>query len=293
MQQRTDLAIESAALSQNGHVAELPGVRRETEQRGDMRLTRIVIETEQGAKAVGRPLGTYITAELPPLSDDDEHMEQRALELGKELQSLLPAEGTVLVVGLGNESITPDALGPRSAGMVLATRHIGGEFARSTGLDDLRSAAVFIPGVLGQTGVESSEMVKGISSIVQPVAIIVIDALAARSVERLGCTIQLCDTGISPGSGVGNNRMALNRETLGVPVIGLGVPTVVDARTVAMDLTGQEDAGEKVTPRGAEMMVTPREIDLIIRRASRLTAMTINAALQPEYSPLSLIAEAV
>ena len=144
MQQRTDLAIESAALSQNGHVAELPGVRRETEQRGDMRLTRIVIETEQGAKAVGRPQGTYITAELPPLSDDDEHMEQRALELGKELQSLLPAEGTVLVVGLGNESITPDALGPRSAGMVLATRHIGGEFARSTGLDDLRSAAVLL-----------------------------------------------------------------------------------------------------------------------------------------------------
>ena len=198
----------------------------------------------------------------------------------------------MLVVGLGNQSVTPDALGPRAAGLVLATRHIRGEFARTTGLDKLRPAAVFVPGVLGQTGVESSEMVKGICDIVKPSAVIVIDALAARSVERLGCTVQICDTGIAPGSGVGNNRMALNRETLGTLVIGLGVPTVVDARTVAVELTGREDAGNAVSPRGAEMMVTPREIDLIIRRASQLVAMTINAALQPDYSPLSLMSAA-
>jgi spore protease len=135
-------------------------------------------------------------------------------------------------------------------------------------------------------------MVKGICDIVKPSAVIVIDALAARSVERLGCTVQICDTGIAPGSGVGNNRMALNRETLGTLVIGLGVPTVVDARTVAVELTGREDAGNAVSPRGAEMMVTPREIDLIIRRASQLVAMTINAALQPDYSPLSLMSAA-
>ncbi|MDD3692315.1 MAG: GPR endopeptidase [Oscillospiraceae bacterium] len=289
MQFRTDLAIEAVKAAPE---TKLPGIRQESQQIEDIKLTKIYIENEQGEKELGRPKGTYITAELPPLSDDEENMEQKATVLGAELRSLLPEQGTVLVVGLGNQSVTPDALGPRSAGMVLATRHIEGEFARSTGLDKLRSAAVFVPGVLGQTGVESSEMVRGICGIVKPAAVIVIDALAARSVERLGCTVQICDTGIAPGSGVGNNRIALNRETLGVPVIGLGVPTVVDARTVAMDLTGREESGEQVTPRGSEMMVTPREIDLIIRRASNLIAMMVNAALQPEYSPLSLISAA-
>lgn len=269
-----------------------PGVKQESRQIDDIKLTKIVIEDEQGEKALGRPKGSYITAELPPLSDDEHNTEEKANLLGDELRSLLPEQGTVLVVGLGNQSVTPDALGPRAAGLVLATRHIRGEFARTTGLDKLRPAAVFVPGVLGQTGVESSEMVKGICDIVKPSAVIVIDALAARSVERLGCTVQICDTGIAPGSGVGNNRMALNRETLGTLVIGLGVPTVVDARTVAVELTGREDAGNAVSPRGAEMMVTPREIDLIIRRASQLVAMTINAALQPDYSPLSLMSAA-
>ncbi|HPU59155.1 MAG TPA: GPR endopeptidase, partial [Candidatus Avimonas sp.] len=269
-----------------------PGVKQDTRQVGDVKLTTIVIEDEQGEKALGRPKGRYITAELPPLSDDEHNMEEKSIMLGDELKNLLPQQGTILVVGLGNQAVTPDALGPRAAGLVLATRHIEGEFARSTGMDDLRPTAVFVPGVLGQTGVESSDMVKGICSIVNPAAVIVIDALAARSVSRLGCTIQICDTGIAPGSGVGNNRTALNRETLGVPVIGLGVPTVVDARTVAVELTGREEAGDQVTPRGSEMMVTPREIDLIIRRASQLVAMTINAALQPEYSPLSLISAA-
>lgn len=288
MQFRTDLAIEAATQGDKA----IPGIKQESRQVEDIRLTRIVIENEQGEQALGRPRGTYITAELQPLSDDEENMEGKAKILGDELRSLLPESGVVLVTGLGNQSVTPDALGPRSAGMVLATRHIEGEFARSTGLDKLRPAAVFVPGVLGQTGVESSEMVKGICDIVKPASVIVIDALAARSVERLGCTVQICDTGIAPGSGVGNNRMALNKETLGVPVIGLGVPTVVDARTVAMELTGREEAGNQVTPRGAEMMVTPREIDLIIKRASQLVAMTINAALQPDYSPLSLVSAA-
>lgn len=288
MQFRTDLAIESAEQG----VETPPGVKQESRQIDDIKLTKIVIEDEQGEKALGRPKGSYITAELPPLSDDEHNTEEKANLLGDELRSLLPEQGTVLVVGLGNQSVTPDALGPRAAGLVLATRHIRGEFARTTGLDKLRPAAVFVPGVLGQTGVESSEMVKGICDIVKPSAVIVIDALAARSVERLGCTVQICDTGIAPGSGVGNNRMALNRETLGTLVIGLGVPTVVDARTVAVELTGREDAGNAVSPRGAEMMVTPREIDLIIRRASQLVAMTINTALQPDYSPLSLMSAA-
>lgn len=288
MQIRTDLAIEAAE-----RLAEAaPGVSREAEEADGMRLTRIVIRDEQGARALGRPRGTYLTAELPPLSDNDEEMEEKAKCLGGQLRRLLPAKGTVLVVGLGNRAITPDALGPQAAGMVMATRHIEGEFARSAGLDDLRPAAVLIPGVLGQTGVESVEIVRGVCGVVRPSAVIVIDALAARSVARLGCTVQLCDTGIAPGSGVGNHRAQLDRDTLGVPVIGMGVPTVVDARTIALELTGREEAAEEVTPRGAAMMVTSREIDLIIDRASRLVAMTINAALQPAYSPLSLITAA-
>lgn len=289
MQIRTDLAIEKLT-----DTTALPtGIRQETQQRAGLRLVRIVVENEQGAQAMGRPQGTYVTAELPALSDNDEDLEQRAQAIGEALRELLPAQGTVLVAGLGNESITPDALGPRAAHMVLATRHIEGEFARSTGLDDLRPAAVMAPGVLGQTGVESSEVVRGVCDIVKPAAVIVIDALAARSVARLGCTVQLCDTGIAPGSGVGNNRQPLNRDTLGVPVIGVGVPTVVDARTVALELTGREEAAAEMSPRGEQMMVTPREIDLIIHRAARLVAMAVNAALQPAYSPLSLIATAL
>ena len=203
MQFRTDLAIEATEMGST----DLPsGVKQESKEVEDIKLTKIIIENEDGEKALGRPRGTYITAEMPPLSDDEEHMEQKAKMLGGELGSLLPENGAVLVVGLGNQSVTPDALGPRAAGLVLATRHIEGEFARSTGLDKLRPAAVFVPGVLGQTGVESSEMVKGICNIVKPAVVIVIDALAARSVDRLGCTFQFCNTGIAPGSGVGNNR---------------------------------------------------------------------------------------
>ena len=291
MQFRTDLAIEADALTQNAG-NNVPGVKQETKQVEDIQITRITVETEEGEKALGKPKGVYITAELPPLSDDDANMEERAKKLGEELRSLLPINGTILVVGLGNQSVTPDALGPRTAGMVLATRHIEGEFARSSGLDNLRPVAVFAPGVLGQTGVESSDIVRSMCDVVKPVAVIVVDALASRSVSRVGCTVQMCNTGIAPGSGVGNNRAELSEKALGVPVIGMGVPTVVDAQTVAKELTGREDAAGEVTPRGAQMMVTPREIDLIIRRASKLVAMTINAAIQVEYSPLSLITAA-
>ena len=278
MQIRTDLALEAAEKA--------PDMPRLTEQdvektqlmEGEATITRIHIHSGAGSEALGRAPGRYIT--------------EYARLIGRELAALLPERGTVLVTGLGNESITPDALGPRASRMVLATRHIQGEFARSSGLDDLRATAVLAPGVLGQTGVESGEIVGGLCEVVHPAAVIAIDALASRSVARLGCTVQLCDTGIAPGSGVGNNRKELTEQLLGIPVIGLGVPTVVDARTLAAELTGREDAAEQVAPRGAQMMVTPREIDLIISRASRLVAMAVNAALQPDYSPLELIAVA-
>lgn len=292
MQIRTDLALEAAEKA--------PDMPRLTEQdvektqlmEGEATITRIHIHSGAGSEALGRAPGRYITVEVPPLSDNDDKLVEYARLIGRELAALLPERGTVLVTGLGNESITPDALGPRASRMVLATRHIQGEFARSSGLDDLRATAVLAPGVLGQTGVESGEIVGGLCEVVHPAAVIAIDALASRSVARLGCTVQLCDTGIAPGSGVGNNRKELTEQLLGIPVIGLGVPTVVDARTLAAELTGREEAAEQVAPRGAQMMVTPREIDLIISRASRLVAMAVNAALQPDYSPLELIAVA-
>lgn len=289
MQFRTDLAIEVADEAQ--HLTD-EDVGKDTFREGDTCVTRLHIRTDRAARALGKPQGAYITVEVPPLTDNEETLGKAAGLVANELTALLPAEGSVLVVGLGNRAITPDALGPESADMVLATRHIGGEFARSVGLDDLRPTAVLTPGVLGQTGTESGEIVRGVCTVVHPVAVVVVDALAARSVARLGCTVQLCDTGIAPGSGVGNNRQPLNAETLGVPVIGMGVPTVVDAATIAREFSDQGEEAPDLTPRGAQMMVTPREVDVMIHRAARLVAMAINGALQPDYNPLELIAVA-
>ena len=289
MQFRTDLAIEVADEAQ--HLTD-EDVGKDTFREGDTCVTRLHIRTDRAARALGKPQGAYITVEVPPLTDNEETLGKAAGLVDNELTALLPAEGSVLVVGLGNRAITPDALGPESADMVLATRHIGGEFARSVGLDDLRPTAVLTPGVLGQTGTESGEIVRGVCTVVHPVAVVVVDALAARSVARLGCTVQLCDTGIAPGSGVGNNRQPLNAETLGVPVIGMGVPTVVDAATIAREFSDRGEEAPDLTPRGAQMMVTPREVDVMIHRAARLVAMAINGALQPDYNPLELIAVA-
>ncbi len=281
---RTDLAVEAADS------LDLPAedVVQEHRKAPGVELTHLHIVSARGEKLLGKPRGRYVTAHLPRLSDDERHLSTCATHVGRELGKMLPPEGLVLVVGLGNRTVTPDALGPAAADLVLATRHIRGEFARTAGLDDLRAAAVVTPGVLGQTGTESSELVRGICREIHPVAVVVIDALAARSVSRLGRTVQLCDTGISPGSGVGNDRQPLNKEVLGVPVIGMGVPTVVDAATLSAELTGQASD----SPEAAAMMVTPREIDLVIGRAARLLAMSIHVALQPAYSPGELMAVA-
>ena len=292
MQFRTDLALEAAEALAASPALSAQDVDKQTEKKGEAIITRIHIRSQKGAEQLGREPGRYITVEVPPLSDNAASLEETARLIGEELAALLPEKGTVLVAGLGNEAITPDALGPRAAGRVLATRHIQGEYARSAGLDDLRPTAVLAPGVLGQTGVESGEIVKGLCGVVSPAAVVAVDALASRSLARLGCTVQLCDTGIAPGSGVGNSRKELTETLLGVPVVAVGVPTVVDAATLARDLTGGEESEVAVAPRGAQMMVTPREIDLLIGRASRLVAMAINAALQPAYSPADLCAAA-
>lgn len=261
---RTDLALEKTEPQRH--------VRRE--QDGCV-VTRI---EEDGARSV--------TIEVSAISDhlDSDHGVLRLIV--EELGGLLPEEGPVLVAGLGNRAITPDAIGPLTAEKVLATRHIQGEIARVSGLSDLRPVSVASPGVLGCTGIEAVELLMALVQKVKPAAVIAVDALAARSPARLGCTVQLSSGGISPGSGVGNARPRIDTATLGIPVVGLGIPTVVDAATLAADLLGEEDATalERVEPRGAPMMVTPREIDLIISRGARLLSMGVNLTLNPSLS---------
>ena len=279
---RTDLAVEARELLEK----DIGGTDYFTQRYRDVTLTRLKIKTPEAAGKMGKPEGTYLTFDVPPFSDDFRDPAARIELIGKELASLLPQRGLILVAGLGNTEITPDNLGPKTAKGVLATRHITGELARSTGLDDLRPVAVLAPGVLGQTGIETGELLYSVTQKLRPAALIVVDALASRRLDRLGCTVQVSDTGISPGSGVGNARPKIDRQTMGVPVVSMGVPTVVDAMTLAADLLGREEAGmeEEISPRGEPMVVTPREIDLLIDRAAKLVSMAINHALQPSFT---------
>lgn len=275
---RTDLAIE---IKESLNYKNQDGIRTVAFRKNGVGITRIQITNSRGAAAIGKPQGTYITAEIPNLTKYSCTDDSVLILLGDLLSSLLPPDGTVLTVGLGNKNITPDALGPLSCAMILATRHISGELAKSVGLEGLRPSAVHSPGVLGQTGVESAEIIKGIVRQIKPSAVIVIDALAARKLSRLGCTVQMSDTGIIPGSGVGNSRSEISARTLGVPVISIGIPTVVDAKTLVHGLVGEEvsQKNEKMN-----MIITPREIDLVIDRAARVIGMTVNRALQPHIT---------
>lgn len=284
MQYRTDLALEEQ--EQRG---ECTGVRNEQESLGDVTVSRITVENQLGADKLGKPVGCYVTVELPPLTDNAFIPDERYETVSGELGRLLPDEGMVLVVGLGNRRITPDALGPRTASQIAATRHIADELERSAGFHALRSCAVISPGVLGQTGIEVIDLLHSLCEQIKPEAVIVIDAMASRRLKRLGCTVQISDAGISPGAGVGNDRPAISRRELGIPVVSVGVPTVVEASTLAYDLTGGKNAMGTVSPRGAAMIVTPREVDLLIDRASRLLALSINHALHPQLDPVELL----
>jgi spore protease len=250
---------------------------------------------EKGERAIGKPVGTYVTVDVPGLGDADDEIFFSALDtVACEIEAMLKpvGDGEVLVAGLGNAMMTPDAIGPRCVKNLLVTRHIAGELSRIAGFEKLRPVAAFAPGVLGQTGVEAGEMLKALVAKISPVAVIVVDALASRKVSRLGCTVQMSDTGIIPGSGVGNARFAVNRQTLGVPVISVGVPTVVDAATLAVDLldgagiSTDEMQKDKIKSCVGEnsMFVTPRFIDTIVEHASRLTGLAINKALNPSIS---------
>lgn len=296
-QVRTDLAMESARAAGSG---DLPGVNVSTWEEAGVSITEVKIERAEGARLLGKPEGTYITLECEGLRQKSpEGRDAMASLLGEELARLLPGneDKPVLVIGLGNRYVTPDALGPLTVDSTLVTRHLFKELPDA--VDDRMSPVCAVaPGVLGITGVETLEMVMGIVDHISPRAVIAIDALAARSVNRIGTAVQLTDSGIQPGSGVGNHRKALSRDTLHVPVISLGVPTVIYAASIVRDAMEAmaEDDGEdhsealdqmaKDLLHGAlgEMIVTPREVDDIVADIAGVLASGINRALHPGLS---------
>ena len=278
---RTDLACEARELwraSAGGN--ELPeGVETEVRTIRGTRVERLAIRSGAGAEALGKPAGEYLTL-FPEafLRREEGAFADAARLLGRCLRSLLRLResDSVLVAGLGNEAVTPDALGPKTLRHIPATRHLRDAFPAEFGR--FRSVMTAAAGVTGDTGMESAELIRALVTELQPAAVIAVDALAARSLGRVCRTVQLADTGIIPGSGVGNARKALNRETLGVPVIAVGVPTVVDALTLAEELTSS-DAAAGVDENTRGMMVTPREIDTQLAAMSRLLGYGIDLAL--------------
>lgn len=288
MQLRTDLAVEAREIA-GEHIS---GVDFKTYTENGLEISRLTVKNQRAKQELGKEIGTYITIELPSLTDNFTETDERLKTIGLEIRRLLPVHGLLLVVGLGNMEITPDSLGPKTSSRVLATRHITGEIARSTGLDRLRPVAVMQTGVTGQTGIETGEYILSIVKRIKPNAVVAIDALASRRLERLGCTLQISDTGISPGAGVGNHRTQITKETIGVPVIAIGVPTVVDVQTFATDLACDSlmaRQSEKIEPNGRQMIITPREIDLLTERASRLIGFALNAAMQNDFELSDLV----
>lgn len=309
-QVRTDLALEAREKFENDNV-EVKGVKVEQEKYDEnITVTKVVIETENGARIMGKPRGNYITLEASDMADSDEdyHREisKRLAEILKELMPIEKKELSVLVAGLGNREVTPDSLGPQVVDNMMITRHIIRKFGKyAFGLKRNHQISSIVPGVMAQTGMESLEIIKGVLEETKPDYIIAIDALAARSTKRLSRTIQITDTGIAPGSGVGNHRHALNKESMGIPVIAIGIPTVVDAVTIVSDtmhnlvsameetkkLEGlgksisQLEMAEKyelirelLSPNLNAMFVTPKDIDESVKRLSYTVSEGINMA---------------
>ncbi|EOS24305.1 GPR endopeptidase [Lachnospiraceae bacterium 3-1] len=310
-QVRTDLALETREKFEEDNV-EIKGVRVEEEYRekSEIKITTMVIETENGAKAMGKPKGTYITLEAVNMDcQDEDYHREISLELAKIIKKLLPKKEntlSVLVAGLGNREVTPDALGPRVVDNMLMTRHVLKEFGKyAFGEEEVNEVSGIVPGVMAQTGMESQEIIRGVVDETKPDVMIAIDALAARSTRRLSRTIQITDTGINPGSGVGNHRHGLSKQTIGIPVIAIGVPTVVDAATIVNDTmhtliqameenchlqalsTGlnalndmekYELIRELLSPQLNTMFVTPKDIDESVKRLSYTLSEGLNIA---------------
>lgn len=282
MNVRTDLALEKEEFITH---SENTGIKKRKKHTEKTEVTEIEIVSSNGERAIGKPKGRYITVEMSEFSYDSEILDDRLKSLTAEIKRLIPdGENPVLVAGIGNENITPDALGPLCAKSIFSTRHIDNKLAYEIGFKSLHPVCTLATGVLGQTGIETGEIIKSVVSSISPRAVILVDALAAASLSRLGKTVQITDTGITPGSGVGNSRAEISEKTLGVPVIAIGVPTVVDAVTLARDITENAEL-ENTAENAKNMMVTPREIDVMVKRAAKLIALSINCALQPEIEP--------
>lgn len=309
---RTDLAIEARELAaQSSEADELEGVEVSTEETEAYHLTHVRIVSEAGSELMGKPMGNYITIESAQLKENDTECHETLIALlSEQLRSLvsLKKDDCILVAGLGNWNITPDALGPKVVSKLLVTRHLQGTLPEEIE-NTVRPVAAVSPGVMGITGIETGEIIKGIVDKLQPSLLIAIDALAARRSNRINAAIQMSDTGISPGAGVGNKRKLLNKETLGIPVIAIGVPTVVDAATLVNDtmdrildeMIAQTPQGsafyetlrtleqeEKyhmiadiLDPYAGNLFVTPKEVDAVIDRLSNIIANGINIALHP------------
>lgn len=290
---RTDMAVEireSLPERQEGVQCE----ERETE--AGLKLTWVKIQSQEGARAMGKPMGNYLTLETRQLEEvTPRQRAEFAREIGSELKKMMTEDGNtrpVLIIGLGNRDVTPDALGPKVCEQVFVSRHIKEHLPEAI---DSRAGSVcaIAPGVLGVTGLETFEVVKGIVEEVHPGLVIAIDALAARKTSRIGTSVQIADTGIAPGAGIGNHRKALSQETLGVKVIGIGVPMVAYARTIAGDilenaLGASADAadmeqllGAVYAAKGGEMIVTPKNIDFLVDKTAELLAKALNTALHP------------
>ena len=312
---RTDLALEEKERFESDQV-EVQGVvlEEEYDKEREIRVTTVRIETENGAKTMGKPVGTYLTIEAPNLSSPDEGIhrevsEELAKYLIEVMEKIIPEsehDKEVLVIGLGNRQATPDALGPYVADNLNITRHIVKEYGKYAALEEMNCVvSAIVPGVMAQTGMETAEIIKGVVRETKPDLLIVIDALAARNSRRLNRTIQIADTGINPGSGVGNYRSAITKETIGVPVIAIGVPTVVDAVTIVSDtmenllsaletseslkgvglvLGGYSEAEkyelikELIAPNLNSMFMTPKDIDETVKRLSYTISEGLNLA---------------
>lgn len=305
----TDLALEDKERFDSDNV-EVQGVvlTEEYDEEREIRITTVKIETEKGAKTMGKPVGTYITMEAPNLVvPDEKYHREIAEEIAKYVRSLIQLdknEYAALVVGLGNRDVTPDALGPHVVDNLNISRHIIREYGKyAMGEEEIQMISAIVPGVMAQTGMESLEIVRGIVEETKPDIVFAVDALAARNSKRLNRTIQIADTGINPGAGVGNHRSGITRETLGIPVIAIGVPTVVDAATIVNDtmenliqaLEASEtlkgvgvvlqgyNATEKyelikelVSPHLNGMFVTPKDIDEMLCRIGDTIASGLN-----------------
>ena len=308
---RTDLAIEAKEDYSKAHEGEIDGVIVDEDVIDDTKVTKVTIKNENGAKVLGKPVGNYITIDIPDYTVyDGEIMENVSEVIGKTMKALInmTQDKTALVVGLGNWKVTPDALGPKVVEKIMVTRHLKDVMPEAID-DSIIPVCAISPGVLGITGIETGDVIKALVEKIKPDLVVCVDALASRRIDRVNRTIQISDTGISPGAGVGNHRMKINEETLGIKVVAVGVPTVVDAATIAndsIDLVMDEfinksekgsdfynmiksiDKNEKeilikelLNPHVGDLMVTPKEVDLVIDSLSKIIANGINISLQP------------